>query len=95
MAAAAGLSNWPRKPVEDAIRCFANHAQFMRDDLYLAPAGLFASGVIEGAYEAPRRPSHAEPVHSLHSDRGDLPCFTMLRSTSAILRSRLPSGHRS
>lgn len=45
----AGLEDYRRKPVDDAVRYFRNHADSMRYDLYLARGWPIASGVIEGA----------------------------------------------
>lgn len=46
---AARLPIYRRKPVDDAIRYFTNHANSMRYDLYLARGWPIASGAIEGA----------------------------------------------
>ena len=46
---AARLPSYRRKPVDDAIRYFTNHASSMRYDLYLARGWPIASGAIEGA----------------------------------------------
>jgi len=48
-ADARGLEAHRRKPVDDAVRYFSNHAQSMRYDLYLARGWPIGSGVIEGA----------------------------------------------
>src|SRR3990170_4632110 len=46
---AARLPSYRRKPVDDAIRYFTNHASSMRYDLYLARGWPIASGAIDGA----------------------------------------------
>jgi len=48
-ADASGLEAFRRKPIDDAVRYFRNHADSMRYDLYLAHGWPIASGVIEGA----------------------------------------------
>jgi hypothetical protein len=48
-ADASGLEAHRRKPIDDAVRYFRNHADSMRYDLYLSHGWPIASGVIEGA----------------------------------------------
>jgi len=48
-AEAEHLADYRRQPVEDAIRYFTNHIDFMHYDQYLARGWPIASGVIEGA----------------------------------------------
>jgi hypothetical protein len=49
MAKLDGLADYRRRAVQEAIRCFTNHAAFLRYDQYLARGWPIASGVIEGA----------------------------------------------
>jgi hypothetical protein len=44
-----GLEDYRRKPVDDAVRYFRNHADSMHYDRYLTRGWPIASGVIEGA----------------------------------------------